>query len=89
MDMSTMPGLNRKSPPTLKTVDSVSLPQPLIRTLANGIDTYTVDLGDDEVCRVDLLLDAGRLFEPKRHVAAAYVALFKSGTTSRTNKEIT
>ena len=84
-----MPGLNRKSPPSLKSVKSVSLPEPVKRTLANGIDTYTVNMGDDEVCRVDILLDAGRLFEPKHHVAGAYVALFKAGTKSKTNKEIT
>lgn len=52
--------LDRTQQPPVTPFGALTMPQPLIQRLDNGIELYIVDKGDQEVCRFDILFDGGR-----------------------------
>lgn len=51
---------DRTKAPATRPFDRLQLPQPDVERLANGIELYIIDKGDQEVSRIDLLFDGGR-----------------------------
>ena len=51
---------NRTKAPATRPFGRLQLPRPAVEQLANGIELYIIDKGDQEVCRIDLLFDGGR-----------------------------
>ncbi|MBQ6938878.1 MAG: insulinase family protein, partial [Muribaculaceae bacterium] len=52
--------LDRTQQPPVTPFGALTMPQPCIRRLDNGIELYIIDKGDQEVCRFDILFDGGR-----------------------------
>ncbi len=52
--------LDRTQQPPVTPFGALTMPQPSIMRLNNGIELYIVDKGDQEVCRFDILFDGGR-----------------------------
>lgn len=80
--------LDRSMPPPIKTIESVSLFSPEQYQLDNGIQVYEINMGAQEVAKLELVFKAGRPTEKKQSVARATLALLKEGTTTRTAAQI-
>ena len=55
--------LDRKQVPSVKDFENVSLPKPETIILPNGIPVYIIRMGDQDVCRIDVIFSAGRYNE--------------------------
>ena len=47
--------LDRKQVPSVKDFENVSLPKPETIVLPNGIPVYIIRMGDQDVCRIDVI----------------------------------
>lgn len=54
----------------------------------NGVPLYYINQGSQEVISLDIVFPAGEYYQPKRGVARAAAALFRSGTSARTAIEV-
>lgn len=80
--------LDRKTPPPFNRSISFNLIQPVTLTLPNGIPVNFISGGDQDVIKIELILKAGRWFEP--HWGASYFAcnLLSKGTQRKSSFEI-
>ncbi|MBN9379167.1 MAG: insulinase family protein [Chitinophagaceae bacterium] len=78
--------LNRTIAPPIKDAKEFDLQLPLYKkqVLRNGIEVYTIDLGNEDALMITWIFDAGNSYEKKNGLAAAVSALLKNGTSSRT-----
>ena len=81
---------DRKVIPVIKdAIDySISLKQPDIFTLNNGIVVYNINAGAEQVVQLEWVFKAGNWYENKNNVAAAANFLLKNGTSTHTAYEI-
>jgi len=80
--------LDRKTPPPFNRSISFNLLQPVTLVLPNGIPVNFISGGDQDVIKIELILKAGRWFEP--HWGASYFAcnLLSKGTQHKSSFEI-
>ena len=52
--------LDRKTEPEIHDFDLLTLPKADCRILPNGVPLYVIDMGDQEVNRIDIMFNAGR-----------------------------
>lgn len=71
--------LNRKQAPALKEISTLHLPKYQKTVLANGIPLYIVNMGTQNVFKVEVIFHAGRRHELKHQVANATAKLLKEG----------
>ena len=74
--------------PPLRTPETVELMQPAHRSLANGVDLYTLAADDFEVARISFLFRAGSARQRKPFVASATANLLAEGSRDLTAREI-
>ncbi len=67
-------------PPKIQSFPSWSLPRPKTLYLTNGIPVHIVEMGTQDVLKVEIIFKAGRPFEKKRLSARATARLLKEGT---------
>ncbi|MFN6374954.1 MAG: M16 family metallopeptidase [Chitinophagia bacterium] len=81
---------DRKVIPVIKdAIDySISLKQPEIFTLNNGIVVYNINAGAEQVVQLEWVFRAGNWYENKNNVAAAANFLLKNGTSKHSAYEI-
>lgn len=79
---------DRKTPPLVKQVKDLQLPEPDRFTLSNGIPVYMTQMGTQEILKLEILFHAGRPFEHKRLAARATAALLKEGTLNYSSADI-
>ena len=81
---------DRKVIPDIKdAIDySISLKQPEIFTLNNGIVVYNINAGAEQVVQLEWVFRAGNWYENKNNVAAAANFLLKNGTSKHSAYEI-
>ena len=77
--------LNRSiAPPFKDAVDfTLELPPYVKHTLSNGVEVYTVDMGNEDALMVSWIFDAGNCFETRNGIASAVNSLLKNGTKGR------
>jgi zinc protease len=82
--------VNRKiAPPIIDAKEfQLKLPAYQKHVLRNGVEVYTIDLGNEDAMMVNWIFDAGNSFEEKNLVAASANALLKNGTSRRKAFEI-
>lgn len=71
---------DRTRPPRIHTLQSLQLPVVDHAVLANGLDLYSVDLGTQEVMRLEVVFRAGRPYERRPLAARGAAALLKEGS---------
>lgn len=64
------------------------LNEPEVILLDNGIKTYMIKTGDEEITRIDIVVEAGTAFQKKRLVASSVGDLLKEGTENYSSEEI-
>lgn len=71
---------NRNQAPTIKLVEALDLTHPAVHYLDNGIPVYELNMGTQEVIKLEIVFDAGRPYEEKKLAARSTVAQLKEGS---------
>lgn len=79
---------NRLLQPKIKTVDRIEFPKPEIITFPNGTQLFVMNHGEVDVCRIDIVFEAGSKYQNKTLVASASAALLPEGTKNYNSHEI-
>ena len=74
--------LNRTSPPPIRDVANLRLPDIQVHTLDNGMPLYEIQMGTQEVIKLEVVFQAGRPYEKKQLAARATSSLLREGTRS-------
>jgi predicted Zn-dependent peptidase len=80
--------LNRSIPPPTVLTDSIKVPHADLMYLPNGAKLLVVNEGEEDVCRVDLVFNAGSRYQQKNLQARAALTLLPEGTENHTSKQI-
>jgi len=71
---------NRTIPPEIRDISKLTLPDYQLFKLDNGIPVYVVEMGTQEVLKLEVIFNAGRPYEDKKLVSRATSYLLKEGT---------
>ena len=72
--------IDRSIAPAIKAVDTLYLHKPIIHTLDNNIPVYEINMGSQQVIKLELIFKAGRWHEKEKHIAKATSQLLKTGS---------
>ncbi len=78
----------RSTPPPIRPIGKLQLPDCQRITLDNGIPVVALNLGTQEIVKLEVIYRAGRTEEKKRLASRATARILRDGTTSRTGAEI-
>jgi predicted Zn-dependent peptidase len=81
-------GVNRKIPPPVHQITSLSLPNPVVSYLDNGIPVYQILMGTQDIMKIEIVVNVGRFQEDKKLVARATPRLLREGTASFSSTQI-
>ncbi len=76
-----------KIPPHGKPVDLI-LEEPGKETLDNGMDVYMIHAGNEDVIRLDIVIEAGSVHQQKKLIASSVGKLLKEGTKKYSSSKI-
>lgn len=74
--------VNRKIAPPIKRIEKLHLPKPKQLRLSNGLRVHIIDMGTQDVLKMQLVFRAGRPFEKKKLIAKTTARLLREGTTN-------
>ena len=80
--------LDRSVMPNIRDVENLKVPPPEVWFMSNGIPVYEVDLGTQEIVKLELAFYAGRPFERKKLAARSTPSLLKEGTKNYSSAAI-
>ncbi|MCB2195067.1 MAG: insulinase family protein [Bacteroidetes bacterium] len=80
--------LNRTYQPDFKTIDHIDIPIPEKIILANGIETFLIEAGTQDVIKIDIFFNAGSWYQPKPVIASTVNEMLIEGTRNLTSKQI-
>ncbi len=80
--------LDRKTPPPIKAADNLLLPKAAVSYLRNNIPVHTINMGTQDIVKVEVVFFSGRPFEDKKLVARSTSRLLKEGTVNKSASEI-
>jgi len=83
-----MQQLDRSKQPKAADSFDLTLPEPSFKTLRNGIQLQTLEVGNQDIFRLDLIFQAGRIWQTELLQALFTCAMLKEGTSSYTSLEI-
>ena len=76
-----------KAPKNGKTID-LHIQEVVEMAFDNGLKVYSIDAGDEEVTRLDIIFMAGSAFQGKRLIASTTAKLLKEGTKTYTSVSV-
>jgi predicted Zn-dependent peptidase len=79
---------NRTQPPLIRQIENLRLPPIEKIELDNGIPVHVVNMGTQEVLKLEVVFYAGRPFERKQLAARATAAMLKEGSKSYDSEAI-
>ena len=80
--------LNRKQQPEFKNIENINIPVPEKIYLNNGIETYIINAGTQEVIKIDVTFKAGSWYQKKPLIATVVNEMLIEGTKSFTSQQI-
>ncbi len=80
--------LNRKLQPDFKNIDSIDIPVPKKTALDNGIETYSINAGTQDVIKIDLSFNAGSWYQTKPVLASTVNEMLIEGTQNFSSQQI-
>lgn len=80
--------LNRKIEPDFKVVEKIDIPTPVKVVLENGIETYIIKSGTQDVVKIELIFNAGSWFQKQVLVASCANEMLMEGTNTLTSRQI-
>ncbi len=66
----------------------LAMKEPELSVLDNGIEAYCIDAGEEEVSRIDIIINAGSAYQDKKLVATSTGKLLKEGTKNLSSIDI-
>lgn len=79
---------DRKQSPIIHEISELRLPEVQNYHLSNGIPVYEVNMGTQDIMKLEVIFEAGRPFEQKHSVARATATMLKEGTHQHKSAEI-
>ena len=86
--MKKIDTLDRKTPPPIHEVTSLTLPYPSVSHLDNGIPVYETRSGTQEIMKIEVVFLSGRPHEHKRLVSRSTARMLREGTKSYNAAEL-
>lgn len=80
--------LNRTYQPGFRTIDHIDIPIPEKIILANGIETFLIEAGTQDVIKIDIFFNAGSWYQSKPVIASTVNEMLIEGTKNLTSKQI-
>lgn len=80
--------LDRTIAPAAEPVGHVSIPEFSKRNLENGVPVYFLNSGDQDVLKIDIILDSGVKYETKSGSSFLVSRLLTAGTSNKSASEI-
>ncbi len=80
--------LNRTLAPASHPLEQIKFPTPSKHTLDNGIETFCISLGDQNVFKLELIFPAGAIYANKAGVSGLTAQLLKRGTIKLNSLEL-
>lgn len=80
--------LNRKAGPGFRDINQIAIPNAQVITLDNDIKVYLIDLGSQELVKIDILLRGGRLLEKKMLESRFTSAMIREGNIKMSGREL-
>ncbi len=80
--------LDRKQTPKIHEITALQLPEVRKYHLSNGIPVYEVNMGTQDILKLEVIFEAGRPQEIKQLVSRATATMLKEGTRHRKGGEI-
>ncbi|MCP3932231.1 MAG: insulinase family protein [Bacteroidetes bacterium] len=74
--------LNRTKAPKIKEIKNLSLPDYSLYHLDNGIPVYEINMGTQEVIKLEIIFNAGRPFEQKKLASRGLGYMLNEGTVN-------
>lgn len=78
----------RSVPPPIRPIGKLQLPDFQRFTLDNGLPVVALNLGTQDIVKLEVIYRAGRTEEKKRLASRATARILRDGTTSRTGGEV-
>ena len=79
---------DRSIQPSIQEVSEIRLPKIHEHILDNGIPLYEVNMGTQEVLKIEVIFNAGRPFEDQKLVSRTTAGLLREGTVKRKASDI-
>lgn len=79
---------DRSKAPALQQITNLNLIPPVVHTLDNGIPVHEINMGTQEVLKLEMIFFAGRWWEKSPLAARATGTMLKEGTLSKTSAQI-
>ncbi len=79
---------DRTKPPIIQDIQSVRLPEVEVRALDNGIPLYIVNLGTQEVLKLEVAFRAGRPYERTLLAARATASQIREGSAAYSSAQV-
>jgi predicted Zn-dependent peptidase len=80
--------LNRTIAPETKLTESINIPKAQQISLSNGTSLLSINEGDVDVCRIDIIFDAGSRYQNQKLQASASLSMLTEGTTKFSSQQI-
>ena len=80
--------MDRKIAPSSKLIDKIDLVKPDVNYLDNGIPVYIINLGKQDVIKIEFVFNAGTWYEKHPLIAGFTNELCTAGTTSYNSEQI-
>lgn len=80
--------LDRTNQPAIRSIESFVIPQPNVTVLPNGIELYTINMGEQEVVRIDLMFSSGKWDQKKNLTAVMTNLMLKEGAGDLSSAKI-
>lgn len=80
--------LNRAQQPPIKITENIDIPRPEFINLNNGLQLLVINEGGVDVCRVDIIFDAGSRYQNQKLEAVATASLLPEGTAKYSSQQI-
>jgi zinc protease len=80
--------LNRTIAPEIKLTESINIPKAEKINLTNGTTLLSINDGDVDVCRIDIIFDAGSRYQNQKLQASASLSMLTEGTKKFTSQQI-
>ncbi|MCK5170273.1 MAG: insulinase family protein, partial [Bacteroidales bacterium] len=74
--------------PEFKNIENINIPVPEKIYLDNGIETYIIDAGTQEVIKIDVTFNAGSWYQEKPLIATIVNEMLIEGTKNLTSQQI-
>jgi len=80
--------LNRNLQPHFKNIEQINIPKPKQIKLDNGVPTYIINAGTQDVIKIDIQFNAGSWYQNKPLIASSVNEMLTEGTKKYTSQQI-